>query len=127
MTPPSTADVERAVRAAWTPQTTYAKPAFLARGAGRPSRGQCGPTALVVHDLLGGELLVAEVSYEGERDGVHYWNRLPDGRELDLTRDQFVAGEVLSPPQTVQRGETADPAAEVAYRLLLSRVRAVLG
>ena len=70
---------------------------------------------------------MAEVSYEGAREGVHYWNRLPDGRELDLTRDQFVAGEALSSPVTVPRQAPAHPAAEAAYQLLLSRVRAVLG
>jgi hypothetical protein len=32
-----------------------------------PARGQCGPTALVVNDLLGGDLCVAEVRL---RDGT---------------------------------------------------------
>jgi len=57
-----------------------------------PSRGQCAVTALVIQDLLDGDILRTEV------DGIsHYWNRLPDGHELDLTRDQFprfAAGEV---------------------------------
>ena len=46
--------------------------------------GQCAVTALVVQDVLRGELLRAEVNGTS-----HYWNRLPDGTELDLTREQF--------------------------------------
>jgi len=44
-----------------------------------PSRGQCGPTALVVHDLLGGWLCVAKVRLEdGSYQGYHWWNRYPE-------------------------------------------------
>ena len=61
-------------------------------GAANPSRGQCGSTALIIHDLLGDELLIAEViRSEGSRQGVHYWNRLPDGTEVGLTRDSSPA------------------------------------
>lgn len=50
----------------------------------RGSRGHCAVVALIVQDLCGGELL------RSENDGeVHYWNRLPDCTEVDLTRDQF--------------------------------------
>jgi hypothetical protein len=59
-------------------------------------------TALVLNDLLGGELLLAEVrNPDGSRQGVHYWNRLPDGREIDLTHEQFKRGETISEPRTV--------------------------
>ncbi len=67
-------------------------------------RGQCGPTALTVHDLLGGELLLAEVHRtDGSRQGVHYWNLLPDGTEIDLTREHFASDEVIQQPRIVQR------------------------
>jgi hypothetical protein len=49
-----------------------------------PARGQCAVTALVVQDLLGGELLRCDVG-----NTSHYWNRLPSKREIDLTRHQF--------------------------------------
>lgn len=52
-----------------------------------PSWGQCAVTALVIQDVLGGELLRCEAP-----TGSHYWNRLPDGREIDLTREQFKHG-----------------------------------
>jgi hypothetical protein len=46
---------------------------------------QSTTTALTINDLLGGELLVAEVlRADGSRQGVHWWNRLPDGTEIDL-------------------------------------------
>ncbi len=49
-----------------------------------PAYGQCAVTALVIQDLLGGDLL------RGTVNGVsHYWNRLPDGTEIDLTKSQF--------------------------------------
>jgi hypothetical protein len=57
---------------------------------------ECDSRRLVVQDRLGGELLIAEVhEADGSRQGVDYWNRLPDGRELDLTREQIRRGEVL--------------------------------
>ena len=69
-----------------------------------PSRGQCGVTSLVLHDLLGGALLVAEVTYAaGGRQGFHTWNRLPDGTQADLTREQFRPDEVVGLHGVVER------------------------
>jgi hypothetical protein len=112
-------EVERAVRAAWSPETAYASPGYLARAPERPGRGQCGPTALVVNDLLGGELLVAQVRVAGVVDGVHYWNRLDGGVDVDLTRDQFTADEVVLEPTVVARRPLPGPErARAAYLLL---------
>lgn len=69
-----------------------------------PSRGQCGVTALVLHDLLGGDLLTAEVLRpDGSRQGFHSWNRLAGGIEIDLTREQFASTEVVQLPRIVVR------------------------
>src|SRR6185436_2099938 len=69
-----------------------------------PARGQCGVTALVVQEHLGGDLLLADVANaDGSRQGVHYFNRLPDGTEVDLTREQFLDGEVVGEPRVVER------------------------
>jgi hypothetical protein len=79
------------LRQAWT-ATTSASTDWTPE---RPSVGQCAVTALIVQDELGGVLLRtinANVS--------HYWNRLPDGSELDLTRDQF---DVWEPGEIVER------------------------
>ena len=57
----------------------------------------------MVQDLLGGELLMAEVLHaDGSRQGVHYWNRFAEV-ELDLTREQFIDGEQIQAPQVVAR------------------------
>lgn len=50
-----------------------------------PSLNQCKVSALVVQELLGGELLRCDMT----NGDSHYWNRLPDGSEVDLTTDQF--------------------------------------
>jgi hypothetical protein len=95
-----------AIRACWSARTSSIddwSPAVA-------SRGQCAVTALLIQELFGGELLRAVVA-----DESHYWNRLPDQTELDLTRDQFdrfdISGSVverdrsyvLSFPDTAER------------------------
>lgn len=48
------------------------------------SKGQCAVTALLIQDLFGGKLIRGECGKVS-----HYWNELPDGTEVDLTRRQF--------------------------------------
>jgi hypothetical protein len=100
---PTLDDVTAAVRVAWSRETC--DDVDLADWTpANPARGQCGATALIVHDLLGGELLQAEVLRpDGSWQGVHWWNRLPDGTEVDLTREQFAPGEVVQAPWVVER------------------------
>lgn len=107
-----------AIREAWSSETSIDE-----RWNGeRPSLGQCAVTALVVQDYLGGELLRAEV------EGVsHYWNRLPDGTEIDLTRDQFTR---FSPSQIETRSRDyvlSFPGTAHRYRLLGDRIRSRTG
>jgi ADP-ribose pyrophosphatase YjhB (NUDIX family) len=95
--------LEHAIRAAWCLWTAdpVDQPDWT---DANPASGQCASTALVVQDRLGGELLIADVhEADGSRQGVHYWNRLPDGSELDLTREQFRGGEVIGRPRRVER------------------------
>ena len=79
----SLAELETVIRSSWSEQTC--DPVDQADWSpANPARGQCAATALVVQDLLGGELLIAEVrNADGSRQGVHYWNRLGEGVELD--------------------------------------------
>ena len=83
-------------------------------------------TALVVQDLLGGALILAEVHVDGVRDGNHYWNRLPDGTEVDLTADQFLPHEVVVNPRVVDRPPDAPRRCREQYELLRERVVAAL-
>jgi hypothetical protein len=72
--------IHRALRASWSRETSV-EPAWT---TARASEGQCAVTALVVQDYFGGSLIRCDI------DGTsHYWNHLEDGREIDLTRDQF--------------------------------------
>ncbi|MGY1591081.1 hypothetical protein ACI79D_03790 [Geodermatophilus sp. SYSU D00708] len=118
--------VTAAVRAAWSRETC--DDADLADWTpADPARGQCGATALVVHDLLGGELLLAEVLRpDGSRQGVHWWNRLSDGTEVDLTREQFAADEVVQEPRVVERPQGAPRRCAEQYLRLRARVSAAL-
>ena len=87
--------LEQAIRESWSLDTSDDPDEWSLEN---PSRGQCDITSLVVHDLVGGELLGADVFLAGERIEGHMWNRLPSGIEIDLTRDQFKRGEVLGEP-----------------------------
>jgi hypothetical protein len=87
-----------------------------------PSREQCGMSALVVQDILGGDLILAEVHVAGVRIGYHYWNRLPDGTDVDLTADQFRPEEQVVGGEVVVRPPDAPRRHREQYELLRGRV-----
>jgi hypothetical protein len=119
----SLAAVDELVRSCWSRETC--DPVEQEDwSATEPARGQCGVTALVLQDLLGGELLVAEVRNEdGTRQGVHYWNRLRRGLEIDLTRGQFARGETVGEPEVVPRPpDISAGRLSHQYRLLSERI-----
>lgn len=97
--------LRRALEEAWSGETSAAadwSPEV-------PARGQCAVSALVIQDDVGGDLVRATVG-----GSSHYWNRLPDGDDVDLTRSQFQMFEpadvavasrdyILSFPETKRR------------------------
>ncbi len=101
--------LQQAIRSAWCQETS----ADLAWSTENPSLGQCAVTALIVQDFMGGVLMRAEVT-----GGSHYWNRLPDGTELDLTRDQFAKYS----PRNIEERERlyvlSYPATKFRYEML---------
>ncbi|HEX6870131.1 MAG TPA: NUDIX domain-containing protein [Micromonosporaceae bacterium] len=114
------------LRAAWGPDTC--DPHDLAGWEpGNPARGQCGTTALVVQDLLGGELMLGEVNVNGAKVGHHYWNQLPDGTIVDLTADQFHPGEVVVGGEVCHRPPDAPRRCRGQYELLRHRVLTAMG
>lgn len=120
--------LEQAIRSAWSLDTCDPSP--QARSEWRPdnpARGQCGVTALVLHDLLGGELLIAPVTAADQPAGWHYWNRLAGSTEVDLTRDQFGPGEQVGDPKVVTRPAGPPRRGAAQYALLRDRVLATLG
>jgi hypothetical protein len=87
-----------------------------------PALGQCAVTALIVQELLGGDLLRGEV-----RGTSHYWNLLPSGGELDLTRYQF--GSHVQPGSVETRSRDyvlAFPDTRARYGRLRGKVMARL-
>ena len=120
------ASIENIIRGSWGPDTVDPDDGW---SEDNPSRGQCDVTTLVVHDLLGGDLLAADVYLDGDRIEGHMWNRLPSGFEIDLTRDQFKHGEVIGEPLVRPRPKKWDPHHPrhhryEAYVVLANRVRA---
>jgi hypothetical protein len=93
-----------ALRTVWAADTC--SPDDLARAGWSPANpawGHCDITALIVNDIFGGDLMVGEVQHAGEQQGHHWWNRLPDGREIDLTREQFRLGQVVTAERLIVR------------------------
>lgn len=120
-------ELELAFRRSWDRDTTCLLPeALIGWHAGNPAYGQCGPTALVIQDLLGGDLLLAEVANGTEKAEVHYWNRLPGGIEIDLTREQFGPHQSIGEPCVVVRPEGGPRAYLQEYQTLRSRVLSAL-
>lgn len=73
-------ELTHALKLSWDDQTSAERDSLGTVA----SRGQCAVSALIIQDEFGGDLMRAEVA------GVsHYWNQLPDGSEVDVTRDQF--------------------------------------
>ena len=105
---PAVADVERAIRGAWGRDTSDDP-----EGWSEDNRavGQCAVSALVVRAIYGGDLVIATVlDRDGNRtpDG-HAWNVLPSGEVLDLTFEQFRAGEQLAQPIVTEPVIDGDP------------------
>jgi hypothetical protein len=87
-------------------------------GTDNPAWGHCDVTALLLSDLLGGDLLVGEVYLDGVQHGFHWWNRLPSGIEIDLTREQFRSGHVVTAKRVVKRPAGRPARRYEEYKLL---------
>lgn len=73
------AEVQAALAASWSAaSSTLWRP-------DAPALGQCGVSALVAHDVLGGEILKTRWG-----EIWHFYNRI-DGRRVDFTERQFAA------------------------------------
>lgn len=97
------------------------------------SYGQCAVTALLVQQVAGGDLLrvvvTDQVGAGWSKKSVevsHYFNLLPDGTEVDLTRGQFTRfayGENVTEPEVRSREYVlSHPATAERYTILASRV-----
>ncbi|WP_158296601.1 YunG family protein, partial [Nocardioides albidus] len=108
-----------AVRASWSRHTSNDPDNW---SPNLPEVGQCAVSALVVQSVLGGDLLRAKVG-----DVSHYWNLLPGGREVDLTRGQFDTFEPVDVSVREREYVLSFPDTADRYRLLWSLVTERLG
>ncbi|MCX4829127.1 hypothetical protein OG746_10335 [Streptomyces sp. NBC_01016] len=120
-------ELDAALRAAWAADTT--SPDGAERWAPEnPAWGHCDITALLVNDVFGGDLVMGEVYLtDGAQEGFHWWNRLPSGVELDLTREQFRRGEEIRAARIKVRPPGPLKRRWAEYLVLRDRVAAHLG
>jgi hypothetical protein len=120
---PSLADVEQALRASWSMETSDDPEQWSPEN---PALGQCAVSALVIREIYGGDIVIATVlDRNGERtpDG-HAWNVLPSGEQVDFSFDQFLDGEGLGPEIVTEPVIDGDPQ---RAHLLARRVGTILG
>jgi hypothetical protein len=74
--------VRRALECSWSARTSYCYNSDIAP----PSYGQCAPTAIVIWETFGGEILKTDglPTFSGR----HFYNRI-NGIRHDFTADQF--------------------------------------
>ncbi len=120
-------DIEQALRDSWSAETCT--PEYRDRWTpDNPARDQCGVTAMVLNDLLGGELIRGEVHVDGVRTDFHWWNRLGMGVEIDLTREQFGPEEVVVGGDVIARPPVGEwRRLQEEYAILRDRVAEGLG
>jgi hypothetical protein len=79
---------------AWSPETAFAGSKNIYYPAPDKATGQCAVSALVVQQLLGGEIYTGFVIVSKNRKVRHYWNRIGE-LDIDLTWRQFEAGAMI--------------------------------
>jgi len=75
--------IRKALENCWSEKTSicFSKDAPI-------SYGQCAPTAIVIWENFGGEILKTD----GWPEGRHFYNRI-NGERIDFTKDQFTTPE----------------------------------
>ena len=111
-----------ALRESWGPDTCA--PEDVADWTpDNPARGQCATTAVVLHDFFGGSLMVGEVIVDGERVDFHWWNRLPDGEQVDITLEQFGAARARRRRDGGRASDRHDPPRRAVRVALVAGLR----
>ncbi len=93
-TEPIPKDLYDLIRKSWSQETCY-PPQRAEWSEDTPSTGHCFVTALSVHNLCGGDIIMSSVKVPGkEKEILHLYNRFGT-MDIDLTRDQFPQGSVV--------------------------------
>jgi len=86
------------------------------------SAGHCRVVSLIVQDYFGGEIIYSYV--KGNKKWDHYWNKLPNGKEIDLTKDQFPKNIKFVKPKIITRKQVLkSERTKKGYTLLKTKVR----
>jgi len=109
-----TDQILQAIRDSWCAQTC-GDPAGWS--ADNPSWQQCDVSAFVAWEHLGGDLVLGKVFLDGAETEHHYWNRV-DGRDIDLTRAQFVDGQEVREVDVVTDASLREHADSIRPELL---------
>jgi hypothetical protein len=120
---PALEEVEQALRASWTFETSDAPDSWTPEN---PAEGQCTATTLTIQALYGGQIVAADVlDGEGRSTGrQHAWNVLPSGEEVDFTFSQFHDAQRLGPDSPCVPEVTGDGS---RVKRLAERVSTLLG
>lgn len=115
----SESEVAGALARAWRRDTSYDPDGWSRQN---PSWGQCAVSALIIQDLLGGDLLLGKVN------GLeHYWNKIGRNKQLDVTKGQFGSIRSFEGPFSVTREFVLSfPDTSRRYQRLRERVLAQL-
>lgn len=107
------ANLQEALEAAWSIETS------ATWRSDNPALGQCSVTALVVQDILGGDLAKTEIG------GAWHFYNIVDGARRDCSASQFVELPVYSDLRASRDEVLLDTSPE-QYRILRQRVLAIL-
>ncbi len=88
--------------------------------------GQSAVVALLAQELYGGEIVYSSISGIPELRSLksHYWNMLPDGTEIDFTKEQFgnKYPEELPPRGRSREYLLSNEETSTRYKLLAARL-----
>ncbi len=103
-------------RKGWTPEN--------------PLYAHCAVVSLLVQDIFGGVLLCASLEPFPEFAHMrsHYWNRLPDGTEIDLTEPQFFGRRprlMGEPKKRARLLSSSTSGITMRYKVLASRLASI--
>jgi GNAT superfamily N-acetyltransferase len=108
--PLSVVDVLQALKVSWSIQSSSRYT------SGNPALGQCAVSALVISDLLGGELMKSDLP-----EGRHFYNCIA-GAKVDATASQFIETSPRFQGQTVALEEVQSECTPEQYFALKSAV-----
>lgn len=107
-------DLYKAISRVWSADTSSPTHAWSPTN---PAQNHCSVTALVAHDLFGGDILCTRTS-----GGTHFYNVI-DGRKWDLTVSQFAEPIPYDDTPSSRAAAMADTSPE-KYALLKARLGA---